>query len=305
MARRLAEAGLLVGVCNRTAAKADEVAEELGVAAFATPAALAAACDVVVTILADEPAVREVVEALASALAPGAVVVEMSTIGPGPLPELSDLLAARGCSLVDAPVSGSVALAASGELTAMVGGDDADVARVRPVLEALTSRVFELGSLGAGATTKLAVNTVIYALNEAVAEALVLAERAGLDRSRVYDVFAASAIAAPFVHYRRQAFEAPETVPVALRLVLAAKDLRLALELAAAVGHTMPQAELDLAVVEAAAAAGYGDDDVSAVAEFLRRERVTPSACNRLQAVGSVGCDGRRDDGSVGDRWDG
>jgi 3-hydroxyisobutyrate dehydrogenase/2-hydroxy-3-oxopropionate reductase len=98
----------------------------------------------------------------------------------------------------------------------------------------------------------------------------VLAERAGIARERAYDVFAASAVAAPFVHYRRDAFERPGEVPVAFRLALAAKDLGLILELARRSAAPMPQAERNLDVLARAVEAGLGDADVSAVAEFLR-----------------------------------
>ena len=270
MARRLADAGLLTGVYNRTQLKTDEVAPELGVIGFASPAELAASCNVVVTMVADERAVRELYTSFVSSLTPGTVAIEMSTIGPGPLPALRDLIESHDGRLVDAPVSGSVALAASGELTLMVGGEAVDVERVRPVLEVLGSKIFHLGVLGAGATLKLAVNTIVYALNEAVAEALVLAERAGIERHDAYEVFAVSAIAAPFVHYRRAEFEQPGCVPVAFRLELARKDLQLALELASSLGHPMPQAELDLAVIGSAADAGFGDHDIAAVAEYFR-----------------------------------
>jgi 3-hydroxyisobutyrate dehydrogenase-like beta-hydroxyacid dehydrogenase len=273
MARRLAAAGLLAGVYNRTGAKARDLGAELGVPAFATPAELATEANVLVTMLADEQAVREVHDGFVSALRPGTVGIEMSTIGPRPLPELRRAFASRGGSLVDAPVSGSIALAERGELTLLVGGDTVDVERITPVLETFGSQVFHLGALGAGATIKLAVNTIVYALNEAVSEALVLAERAGIERRRAYEVFAASAIAAPFIHYRRQEFEEPGSVPVAFRLALAAKDLRLALELAAGLEQPMPQAELDLGILEAAIAAGHGDRDVAAVAGYFRERK--------------------------------
>lgn len=276
MARRLAHAGLLTAVYNRTHEKAVDLAAELGVDAAKTPGELAAASDVLVTMLADEEAVRQVHDGFRPSLRPGTVAIEMSTIGPGPLPELARALAAAGGSLVDAPVSGSVALAASGDLTLMLGGADADVERVRSVLETMGASIFHLGPLGSGATMKLAVNAIVYALNEAVSEALVLTERAGIDRARAYEVFASSAIAAPFVHYRRDQFERPGNAPVAFRLLLASKDLRLALELASRVGHSMPQAELDLRVLEAAEGAGLGDEDIAAVAEHLRQ--AAPSA---------------------------
>jgi 3-hydroxyisobutyrate dehydrogenase-like beta-hydroxyacid dehydrogenase len=271
MAHNLAAAGLLAGVYNRTAERAEETAADLGVRHFATPAEIAAACNVLVTMVADDDASAELYAGLLDGLTPGTVALEMSTVGVDHLRRIEARVRERGGVLLDAPVSGSVALCEAGTLTIMVGGDASDVARVRPVLDALGSRVFHLGEFGAGATMKLAVNTVVYGLNGAVAEGLVLAERAGLSREAAYEVFAASAIAAPFVHYRQDAFLEPDATPVAFRLELAAKDLELILGLAGDVGAPLPQAELNLRVLEDAAGAGLDRLDVSAVAEYLRR----------------------------------
>jgi 3-hydroxyisobutyrate dehydrogenase-like beta-hydroxyacid dehydrogenase len=154
-----------------------------------------------------------------------------------------------------------------------VGGEAADLDRARPVLSAFGSTIFHLGPLGTGAAMKLAVNTVIFGLNEALAEGLVLAEAAGIDREAAYDVLAVSAVGAPYVAYKRAAFLEPEATPVAFALDLAAKDLRLIEELATTVGLDMPQAEANLAVIEAAIAAGDGDQDFASVAGYLSERR--------------------------------
>ena len=107
----------------------------------------------------------------------------------------------------------------------MVGGDTAAMERARPVLDALAPKVFHVGELGSGATIKLAVNALVHALNVGLAEGLVLAEKAGVDRGAAYDVFAAGAAAAPFVLYKRAAFEQPDETPAAFALELVAKDL--------------------------------------------------------------------------------
>jgi 3-hydroxyisobutyrate dehydrogenase/2-hydroxy-3-oxopropionate reductase len=120
---------------------------------------------------------------------------------------------------------------------------------------------------------KLAVNTVIFGLNQAVAEGLVLAEGAGVRRDLAYDVIAAGAAGAPYVGYKRSAFVDPEGTPVAFALDLAAKDLGLIAELAREVGLRMPQAETDLAVIRAASAGGRGGLDFSTVAAELRAPR--------------------------------
>jgi 3-hydroxyisobutyrate dehydrogenase-like beta-hydroxyacid dehydrogenase len=204
---------------------------------------------------------------------PGSVLVDSSTVAPAVLRRHEAAIRERGAGVLDAPVSGSVALAESGKLTLMVGGESQDLDRARPVLEAYGSQIFHLGPLGTGAAMKLAVNTVIFGLNEALAEGLVLAELAGIDRERAYDVLAASAVAAPYVGYKRAAFLDPEGTPVAFAADLAAKDLRLIAELADAVDLPMPQATTNLAVVDALIAAGQGGHDFSAVASHLRERR--------------------------------
>jgi 3-hydroxyisobutyrate dehydrogenase/2-hydroxy-3-oxopropionate reductase len=281
MAANVARGGFPLFVHNRTRERADAFARAIGEATVcASPAEVAAATDVVLTMLADGPAVDEVFRGETGLLAsarPGTVLVEMSTIGPDHAASLGERVRAAGIELVDAPVSGSVATATSARLLVMAGGSDAAIARVRPVLEAIGS-VVHVGPPGSGATMKLAVNAVVYGLNQSVSEALVLAERAGLDRQLTYEVFASSAVAAPFVHYRRDAFERPGEVPVAFRLELASRDLRLILALGEKVGADLRQSETNLAVLEQAAVAGFGDRDVSAVASFLRDKDRAPPA---------------------------
>lgn len=282
MATNVARARFQLWVHNRTRSRAEAFAAEHPVSGVCdTPSGVARAADVIITMLADGPAVQEVhlgEHGLLSAARPGSVLVEMSTIGPDLLAALADEAAARGVAMVDAPVSGSVAMAESARLLVMAGGDASAVERVRPVLEAIGSTVLHVGPSGSGATMKLVVNTVVYGLNQAVSEALVLAERAGLDRLLAYQVFANSAIAAPFVHYRREAFERPGEVPVAFRVELAAKDLELILDLGAQVGADLRQARTNHTLLKEAAATGLQDDDVSAVAKYLRgKNRAPPS----------------------------
>src|SRR5262249_1868746 len=162
----------------------------------------------------------------------------------------------RGATLLDAPVSGSVPLVERGELTFMVGGDAQALGRVAAVLEILGKRVFHLGGTGAGATMKLAVNSALHGLNQALAEALVLAENAGVDRSAAYDVSASSALAAPFVLYKRAAYENPGTESATFTLDLVAKDLALIDDLAREVGAPMGQLAANRMIVAAALDAG-------------------------------------------------
>ena len=238
-----------------------------------TPAEAVAKADLALSSLADDDAARSVylaADGVVAGLRPGAVVMEMSTIDPEVVLEIGTAVDATGAVLLDAPVSGSVGTVEKGALTIMVGGDAAAVETARPVLDALAARVVETGRRGSGSATKLAVNALVHGLNVALSEALVLAEMAGVDRSIAYEVFASGAGGAPFVQYKREAYEHPEDAVVAFSLDLVAKDLELITGLGDRVGLKMDQAEAELEIVRRAIAAGLGDRDLSAVAVFLR-----------------------------------
>jgi 3-hydroxyisobutyrate dehydrogenase-like beta-hydroxyacid dehydrogenase len=272
MAARLRGTGLNVVAYNRTPARAAGLASRFDVGMATTAREAAAAGEVVLVSLADDEAVRRTyagADGLAAGLRPGAVVVETSTIDPDTVRALSPIVESRGATLLDAPVSGSVPLVERGELTFMVGGPAEALERVRPVLDVLARQVFHVGARGTGSVVKLATNLVIHGLNQALSEALVLAERAGVPRATAYEVFAASAVAAPFVHYKRPAFEHPEETPVAFTLDLVAKDLDLIERLGERVGAELRQTHANAEVVRAAIAAGLGDHDMSALAQFL------------------------------------
>ncbi len=288
MAANLAKAGYLLSLYNRTRAKAEALAnkwvEEAAITVCTSPAEVATRSQVVLTMVSDCQALQDVYEGadgLAAGMCPGMVAVEMSTVGPKTVERLAQQIEEVQCTLVDAPVSGSVAMAEAAQLTIMAGGQPQDIERVEPILALLGSHVFHVGPLGTGAAMKLAVNTIIYGLNQALSEGLILAERAGIDRLMAYKIFACSAIAAPFVHYRREAFERPGEVPVALRLSLAEKDLHLILELAQQLQTPLPQAMSNVAVLEKASSQGFEDHDVSGVSEYLRAQ--VPAVAERRE----------------------
>jgi 3-hydroxyisobutyrate dehydrogenase len=274
MVGRLVSAGHAVTVYNRTVARAEALAAAHGVAVAATPRKAGAAATVVIVSLADDAAVRAAYlgsEGLIAGLAPGTVVADTSTVDPATLQGLEPDVARVGATLIDTPVSGSVASVQSGQLLVMAGGDPRALEVARPALEAFANRVIPLGALGTGATMKLVVNTIVHGLNASLAEALVLAEKAGVERSAAYEVIASSAVAAPFVRYKRAAYERPDDAPVAFALELVAKDLDLAAGLAARVGAEAPQLTTNRAVVQRALDAGLGQADLSALATLLRK----------------------------------
>jgi len=265
MARRLARAGHTVTAWNRTPRRAWALARD-GITVTSDAAGAVRGRDLVIAMLADGAAARAVLldSSVRSALSPGTIVCDMSTSGVG---TARDLAAAIGDTFVDAPVSGSVPAVEAGTLLVMAAGADAAVETARAVLSAVADRIVVVGSPGAGQAMKLAVNLVLHDLNAALSEALVLAERAGLDRSRAYEVLGQSVVGAPYVHYKRSAF-LDEDAPVAMSLALVAKDLGLICELASAVGSPAPVTGSVLRRVQQACAAGLDGADMAALSRY-------------------------------------
>lgn len=274
MGGRVAAAGHDLVVFNRTRSRAEDLAEQTNARVADSAREAAEFAEVCLVSLADDPAVTATYlddNGLIAGLQPRAVVCDASTVAPATVRGLNPLVAQKDAILLDTPVSGSVSTVESGTLTVMVGGDQDALDRARPVLETFAKSIFYLGDIGAGATMKLVVNSLVHSLNVAVSEALVLAEKAGLDRETAYDIFEAGAAGAPYVKYKREAFLRPGEVPVAFSLDLVAKDQELIHDLAAQVGARMEQGEASRKLVAEAVSAGMAERDISEVAEFLRR----------------------------------
>jgi 3-hydroxyisobutyrate dehydrogenase/2-hydroxy-3-oxopropionate reductase len=256
MAAALVRAGFPLTVYNRTR-------RELADAEIASsPTEAAARADVLITMVSDAAAAREVLGGIDR---PGLIVCEMSTIGPAAARELAAQLAARDIAMLDAPVSGSVVTAEAGSLTVIAGGPRDAFERVQPVLAAFSTRRLWLGPSGAGAAMKLALNGMIAASAQMIAEALAVAERSGIARGDAYEAIAASAVGSPFVAYKRDAF-LDEATPPAFSLELMRKDLALVLEQGVRVELF---AAADRAMARAQQLLG-GDADIAAVAAALR-----------------------------------
>lgn len=273
MATRLLDAGYEVAVWNRTAGRAAPLVEH-GARLAESPAAAAAGADLAVTMLADPPAVEEVVlgpDGLAGALAPGATLVEMSTVGPDAVRSLAARLPG-GVDMLDAPVLGSVPQAREGTLKIFVGGEAPAVERCRPALEALgTPR--HLGPLGAGAAMKLVANSTLGALMCGLAEALALADALGLEEAAVLDILAESPIGVT-VKSKRKLVESGVYRPN-FTLALAAKDLALVTSAAERAGLGLRLSAAARAWLEQADASGLGDLDYSAVIAEVRGRPAT------------------------------
>lgn len=192
IAERLLKHGHEVTVWNRTRAKAEALAVH-GAKVVGTPAQLASAADVILTILTDAQAITAAYDGpdgLLSGQIKGKLFVEMSTVRPETERALAERVRTKGAALIDCPVGGTTGPARDGKLLAFVGGDAADLARVQPVLEQLCRRIEHVGPVGAGASLKLAINLPLLVYWQAVGEALALCQPLGLDPARLVSIFA-------------------------------------------------------------------------------------------------------------------
>jgi 3-hydroxyisobutyrate dehydrogenase len=272
MALNLLKKGFPLTVWNRTPGRAAALVE-LGATEAATPAALAASSDVVVTCVRDSPDVEAVVfgpDGLAEGFRPGSLLVDCSTISPVAARDLAERLEDGGVRMVDAPVSGGSEGAVNGTLTIMVGGEAADLERARPVLDAMGKTITHLGPIGAGQVTK-AVNQVILAGTYlGVAEGIVLALKSGVDPQQVVAALMGGA-AGSWVLQNRSGRMIDDDYPLGFKLDLHRKDLAIALDLARDAGATLPVAALAATFEDGLIGQGHGEDDNSALARVVRQ----------------------------------
>lgn len=263
MATRLLAAGHDVTVWNRTIEKTRPLAK-LGASVASTPAHAAEGVDTAITMLANPAALEQVVfgaDGLAPALAPGQLLIEMSTVGPDAVHSVAARVR-RGVSVLDAPVRGSVPEATAGRLAIYVGADDADFERVEPLLAALGTP-HHVGGPGAGAGTKMVVNSTLGAAIVAFGEALALGDTVGLDRRALLDVLAESPIGST-VRAKRTNVES-DSYPPNFKLSLALKDLQLVNQIADRAGRHLEVASATRDWLLRAAQAGAADLDFSSV----------------------------------------
>lgn len=267
LARALARPGRDVLGWNRTPLPSDltegiVLASDLGEAARS---------DVLVLVLFDSGAVGEVLGSIEPRLRPGQLVVDMGTSRPSDSVDRAERLAGRGVGWVDAPVSGGPAAIVERTLAIMAGGAEEDVARAAPLLSAV-GRVVHVGGPGAGHTAKL-VNQVIVPLTiEAVAEALALAERCGLDLELTRDALRGGSADSRILHVQGTRMIERDYAPGA-RATVMQKDLRLIAELAASVGLELPHVASTLALYDELVARGEGALDASALHKLRLHER--------------------------------
>jgi 3-hydroxyisobutyrate dehydrogenase len=271
MAGRLLAAGYPLTVFNRSADKARPLGAK-GATVAASPREAASKADIVFTMVADDDASRAMWEGEDGALAGvrrGTLLVESSTVTAGRIADLADAAARAGCTLIDAPVTGSKPQAAAGELTFLVGAPADALERARPAFAVMGKTIHHLGPTGSGALVKLINNFLCGVQAASLAEAISIIERSSLDRTVALDAILGGSPGSPVMRTLAARMTAPDFTPN-FYLHLLAKDMRYAITEGESRGVPMRTAATALSLLESAIAHGDGDRDMAAVVEQFR-----------------------------------
>lgn len=274
MARHLIETGYQVTVASRSRGPVEH-AVSLGAVDGGSPAGVVAAADVVILCVPSSPQVAEVVDAMLPGLGEGHVVVDCSTIDPDVARAQHQRVSGVGAGFLDAPLSGGTAGAQAGTLTLMVGGEEATLDAVRPVLEPFAGLIVHVGGPGMGQVVKLCNNLIYAAQMLATSEATALAVTSGVDLAKLHEVLVHSTGDCVAVRTRLPVAGVLPESPASngwrpgFMTELMAKDLDLALAYAAGVGVPLATAATSRQALTAATTAGYGREDFSAVAKIV------------------------------------
>jgi 2-hydroxy-3-oxopropionate reductase len=270
MARNLMEAGYELTVHNRSPEKAEELGKE-GAAVAATPREVAENSDVVITMLPDSPQVREVVAAedgVLEGVSEGALLIDMSTISPVVTEELAEAVKEKGASMLDAPVSGGDVGAIEGTLSIMVGGEEADFQRAKPLFEAMGKTITHVGPTGAGQVTKAANQVVVALTIEAVSEALVLGSAGGVSPEKILEVLGGGLASNKVMEVKREKFLSHTFEPGG-KVEFHHKDLGIALAAGREYGVVLPATAVVDQLFEALITRGRGGWDHSALLSLI------------------------------------
>jgi 3-hydroxyisobutyrate dehydrogenase-like beta-hydroxyacid dehydrogenase len=273
MGANLLKAGHPLTVWNRTASRGDDLVAR-GAKRAATPGELAAASEVVITIVSDPPALESVLwreGGVFSGLRPGSLLIESSTVSPALEKRAAAAAAAKGSEFLEAPVTGGTWGAEKGELVFMLGGEASTIVRAEPVLGAMGKKWFHLGPIGAGQTVKLAMNLLLNLEVEAFAEALALVTRAGVPGQSLFEVMQSSMGRSGVLDLKGANMLKGEYKP-SFPLRLMHKDVGLALELGNQLGVPLPAAAAAREVMNAVKGATKEDVDFSALATFWNKK---------------------------------
>jgi 2-hydroxy-3-oxopropionate reductase len=270
MAKNLMEAGYELVVHNRSPEKAEELAAE-GATAAGSPREVAEGCDVVITMLPDSPQVEEVLAGEGGVFAgvrEGALIVDMSTISPVVTESLAASAKEKGASLLDAPVSGGDVGAIEGTLSIMVGGEEADFERAKPLFDVMGKTVTHVGPTGAGQVTKAANQIVVALTIEAVSEALVLGSKGGVSPEKILDVLGGGLAGNKVMEVKREKFLS-HTFDPGFRSELHHKDLGIALAAGREYGVALPVTAIVDQMLLTMRKKGWGGEDHSALLRII------------------------------------
>jgi 3-hydroxyisobutyrate dehydrogenase len=277
MAANLRRAGFELTVWNRTRSQADSWAQNHGATVAEDPAALARASDVVITMVVDAAQVESVLlgdRGAVQGASEGLLCVDMSTIGPSAARRIGAALHERGVRFLDAPVTGSSPKAEDATLTIMVGGEEPDFARAKPLFEAMGELVVHVGPLGHGQMVKV-INNAVAAVNTAVVgEALLVAKRAGVDLDALVQVMRAGSGGSAMLELKAGPMRDHDYATL-FKLEHMLKDVRLCLEEAKAAGAGMAFAQLVEEILGEAEGRGLGERDFAALIEVLEQRSGT------------------------------
>jgi 3-hydroxyisobutyrate dehydrogenase len=270
-AANLRRAGFDVTVFNRTRERADAWAAEHGGHVAATPREVAERSETVITMVVDGPQVDEMLlgeDGAVHGAKPGTLFVDMSTIGPADTRRIAGELTERGHRFVDAPVTGSAPKAEDGTLTIMAGGSEEDVARARPLFEAMGELIVHVGDLGMGQQAKVISNAVAATNCATLAQGLVLGRRTGVDLEALLKVMSAGAAASQMLNLKGQPMLEHDFTPL-FKLDHMLKDIVLCLQEARESGVGFPSAALAGELYAAGSGRGLGEQDFAAVLEVV------------------------------------
>ncbi|OUN17502.1 2-hydroxy-3-oxopropionate reductase [Gemmiger sp. An87] len=271
MAKNLLKAGYELVVNDRNQASIDEVVA--AGAAYATQAEIGETCDVVLTMLPNSPQVKEVMlgdDGVAAHMKAGSTFIDMSSINPVASKEIAAVLEAKGIDMLDAPVSGGEPKAIDGTLSFMVGGKQEVFDKYKDLLGAMGASVVRCGDVGAGNTTKLA-NQIIVACNiQALAEALTLAQKAGVDPELVFQAIRGGLAGSTVMEAKAPMMIAGNDKP-GFKIDLHIKDLNNALDCAHTVGSPLPMTAAVQEVMQWLHNNGKGQADHSAIAQYYEK----------------------------------
>jgi 3-hydroxyisobutyrate dehydrogenase len=271
IAQRLGERGCEVIAWDRSE-KAREAQRKRGLRVVEGPRAVASGADVVLSIITEDKGVRQIFtgpDGFLSGEVAGKLFIEMSTLQPATHRELAPLIKAKGASLVDSPVMGSIPTVREGKLLALLGGEGADVMRARQVLDHFTRRVAHIGPNGAGCAMKLAVNLGMAVYLQSLAEAMSLGQSEGLTLEQMLDIFAEAPTASPWLKGKVGVLKG-EPSDITLDIRTMRKDVMSAIATGARNGVAMPATSGTLASLSAAVAGGWGDKDLAEVPRYFR-----------------------------------